>query len=176
MQCRIDEKIQYTVRYVWGYGKHTDTNSKFQFEIWWNILLNLVSIKSKNSIKFINYRGYRHFVSKNLIFFQARSLPKCQVTSLCIIVTINNLSWFAIINDFLYIQSCVFSIPEVWRGWDKKKTTISWIKLIKHCKSWSREILFITSFYPVFCWSSIFLYKRHSYELHNTFTRNMSTI
>ena len=45
--------------------------------------------------------------------------------------------------DF-YPTSCVFSIPETWRG-DRKHIT-SWIKIVSHHKTW--EILFITYLPP----------------------------
>ena len=52
---------------------------------------------------------------------------------------IKDLPWFGVAYDF-YPTSCVFFIPEPWRG-DRKHST-SWIKIIANPKPW--EILFIT--------------------------------
>ena len=64
------------------------------------------------------------------------------------------------IYDF-YPTSCVFFIPEPWRG-DRKHST-SWIKIIANPKPW--EILFIT--YLIFLLTTV--------RIRSQFTRGPST-
>jgi hypothetical protein len=58
--------------------------------------------------------------------------------------------------DF-YPTSCLFSIPEPWRG-DRKHTT-SWIKIISHHKTWSPRFFLSHIYHPIHVFIDFILWK-----------------